>query len=125
MENEEMLRVVKVEPGKPATEAQLNNDFHSLQDAVSIGAPERGHIESLGLGDGTVILCNEEGKLIGLTPNRRFHGDILVGVFYIVGTQGDEFRSLTDEERDKYINLFKEPEEISIEEMMKTFFGLI
>ena len=81
---EKEITVVKVEPMKEAVIAYLKNDLDSLQKAVSIGAPDQGLIEFVWLEDNVSILCNEEGKLIGLDPNRRLGDDILCGVFYVV-----------------------------------------
>ena len=69
-------------------------------------------------GDGTLIVCNEEGKLDGLPGTRRIAGDVLVGIFFVVGDSGDgDYRSLTDEECDTYMDRFAEPEEISQDEI--------
>ena len=93
---EKEITTVKVEPMKEPVIACLKNDLDSLQKAVSIGAPEQGLIEFVWLEDNVSILCNEEGKLIGLEPNRRLGDDILCGVFYIVAENEDgELKSLT------------------------------
>ena len=67
----------------------------------------------------TCIICNEEGKLIGMEGNRRI-GDgssIIAGPFFICGTTEEDFRGLTDSEVDLYMDRFKEPEQISPEEV--------
>ena len=46
--------------------AGLPVDLDALQKAVSIGCDYRGLIEVVGLEDGVCIICNEEGKLLGL-----------------------------------------------------------
>ena len=79
---EKEITVVKVEPMKAPTIATLANDLDSLQKAVSIGADYQGLIELLYLEDNVSVLLNEEGKLIGLPPNRRLGNDILCGVFF-------------------------------------------
>lgn len=71
-----------VEPGKNPKVTTLQNDLDSLQTAVSIGADYQGLIEIVPLGNGDCILCNEEGKLIGLDGNRRVGRDIIVLVSY-------------------------------------------
>lgn len=60
------IRVLMVEPGKHPRVTVLKNDLDSLQKAVSIGADYQGLIEIISIGNGDCILCNEEGKLIGL-----------------------------------------------------------
>ena len=49
--------------------------------------------------------------------NRRIGNDVIAGPFFIVGEDGDEFRSLTDEEVKESLKRFAEPEEISQEEV--------
>lgn len=47
--------------------------------------------------------------------NRTIHdgNTILAGPFFICGLTEDDFRGLTDEEVTKYMEVFKEPEQIS------------
>lgn len=69
------ITVLMVELGKNPIMTTIKNDLNSLQKAVSIGAPDQGLIEIIGIDDNVCILCNEEGKIIGLEPNRRFYND--------------------------------------------------
>ena len=78
------IKVLMVAPGEHPREVVLKNDLDALQKAVSIGCDYQGLIEVVGLGDGVCIICNEEGKLLGLEGNRRLGGDIIAGVFYVV-----------------------------------------
>lgn len=61
-----------------------------------------------------VLICNEEGKLLGLPPNRDIGYDIVCGDFLIVGDNPElgEDRSLTEEQITKYSKMF---DELSIE----------
>lgn len=111
MNEENKLRVVMVEPGKPAYETKIDNTLEAEQKAVG------GYIEVVLLGDGKLLICNEEGKLSGMQGNRRIGKDIIAGPFFIVGEDGDEFRSLTDEEVKESLERFAEPEENSQEEV--------
>ena len=102
-----------VEPGKNPVVTTIKNDLDSLQNAVSIGADHQGLIEIIGIDDNVCILCNEEGKIIGLEPNRRFYNDILCGVFYVTGEDDDgNLTSLSPDMQDKYSKLFWKPENI-------------
>ena len=107
------ITVLMVEPGKNPVVTTIKNDLDSLQKAVSIGADYQGLIEIIGIDDNVCILCNEEGKIIGLEPNRRFYNDILCGVFYIT-SEDDEgsLTSLPSDMQDKYSKLFWDPENI-------------
>lgn len=105
------ITVLMVEPGKHPKVTTLKDDLDSLQKAVSIGADYQGLIEFISLGNGDCIMCNEEGKLIGLEGNRRLGNDILVGVFYIMSENEDgELVSLTERKIKHYSNIFWEPE---------------
>ena len=111
MSENNKLRVVMVEPGKPAYETEIDNTLEAEQKAVG------GDIEVVPLSDETLLICNEEGKLNGMQGNRRIGKDVIAGQFFIVGEDGDEFRSLTDEEVTESLKRFAEPEEISQEDV--------
>ena len=110
METKE-IKVLMVEPGKHPRVTTLKDDLDSLQKAVSIGADYQGLIEFVSLGNGDCIMCNEEGKLIGLEGNRRLGNDILVGVVYIMSeNEFGELVSLTERKIKHYTNVFWDPE---------------
>ena len=56
------------------------------------------------------IICNEEGKILGLPLNRDIGHDIIAGTFIIAGNDDStgEFISLTNEQKEKYKNIFNE-----------------
>ena len=120
---ETKIKALKIEPGLHPYVVELSTDLDSLQKAVSIGAPDQGLIEFVYLGDNVSILCNEEGKLIGLEPNRRLGNDILCGVFYVVAENEDgELMSLTPAQQEHYSQLFWDPDVIGNDEVSKTIF---
>lgn len=109
----EKLKVVMVEPHKAPYVTEIDDKLSSLQNAVG------GYIEVVGNGDGTLIICNEEGKLQGLEGNRRIHDgmSIVTGTFFVVGDDGENFRSLTESEVTRYMDRFADPEDISQDEV--------
>ena len=112
IENEDLMRVVYVEPNKTPRVMEMPHTLEAEQKAVG------GLIELVYNDDNTAIVCNDEGKLIGMEGNRRLgNGTIIAGPFFVVGLTEDDFRSLTDEEVVKYMNQFAEPEQISQEEV--------
>ena len=121
---EKKINVLMVEPSKAPYMVELNNDLNSLQKAVSIGADEQGLIELVHLEENVYILCNEEGKLIGLEPNRRLGNDILCGVFYVVADDEERnLASLTKEQQTHYAQMFQHPAvNISPDEIERTLF---
>lgn len=101
-ENE--LTVLKVEPGKAPEETTIPNTLAAMQQMVG------GYIEVVYLEDACLV-CNEEGKLIGLEGNRRVGNDIIAGTFFLVGDQGDgDFCSLPQEQLDRLTHQFAQPE---------------
>jgi hypothetical protein len=105
------IKVLMVAPGEHPRAVVLKNDLEALQKAVSIGCDYQGLIEVVGLEDGVCIICNEEGKLLGLEGNRRLCGDIIAGVFYVVGEDNrGNFVSLTETQIEQYTKRFWTPE---------------
>lgn len=104
----ETYRVVFVEPGKPAVEKEIGTKLEDLQAAVG------GLIECIySHNDGTIIVANDEAKLIGMEGNRRLgNGSIIAGPFFVIGDAGEEFRSLTDAEVSRYLQQYAEPLQI-------------
>lgn len=116
MENEmnlNKIRVLIVEPRKPPHVAEIESNLDVLQELVG------GNIQFVGLDMDTFIYCNEEGKLLGLQGNRRLdNGDIVVGTFIICREDGTGVEaSLTDEQIEKYMQRFKEPERYTPQEI--------
>lgn len=107
------LTVVMVEPHKTPYVTEIADELSALQRCVG------GYIEVVGNGDGTLIICNEEGKLIGLEGNRRIHDgmSVIAGTFFVVGADGENFRSLTESEVKRYMDRFKNPEDIDQDEV--------
>ena len=117
------ITVLKVEPNKNPIITTIRNDLDSLQKAVSIGADYQGLIEIFPIDDGVVILCNEEGKLIGLEGNRRIGSDIIAGVFYVVGEDGHgNLVSLPKDLLQAYQRRFWEPEHYTPGDVERSLF---
>lgn len=106
-------RVVYVEPGKPAVEKKIGTKLEDLQETVG------GLIECIyAHDDGTLIVCNDEAKLLGMEGNRRLDsGSIIAGPFFVIGEAGEDFRSLTDAEVSCYLQVYAEPQQISQREV--------
>ena len=120
---EKTITVLKVAPMKEPTTVTLKNDLDSLQKAVSEGCEHQGLIEIIPIAEGVAILCNEEGKLLGLQGNRRLGNDILVGTFYVVGEDEEgNLCSLTDKKMAFYHTMFLKPEVFSEGEIEASLF---
>lgn len=110
------LRALLVKENSLPEEIELSNNLSSLQEAVD-GLIEYYYIPDV---DDAVIICNEEGKINGMGPNREVGRDIIFGPFLIVGDDSEigENRSLTDEQISKYKEMFNEK---SIEKTCEKF----
>ncbi len=68
--------------------------------------------------DSIALICNEEGKNLGLTPNRALRDengkvyDIVCGTFFLCSAppDDDDFYSLSDEQIKYYTKLYRHPE---------------
>lgn len=109
--SDDLIRVLVVEPNRVPYESEIVNTLEGQQKAVE------GLIEYLYNDDDTIIVLNEEGKLNGMEGNRRIEGDVLAGPFFIAGDDGEKLCSLTDEQLEKYTDVFAEPEDISPDEI--------
>jgi hypothetical protein len=114
---EKTIRVLKVAPKELPVVVYLTNELSALQDAVE------GLIEIIEIDGKTCLLCNEEGKLNGMEPNRRFGSDVLCGTFYVTGQdKHGNLASLSQKNIQIYTALFGQIEEISREEAEQAMF---
>ena len=115
LQKETEITVLKVEPGKAPEEVTIPNTLEAMQEMVG------GFIEIVYLDD-VCLVCNEEGKLMGLEGNRRVGYDIIAGTFFLAGaTDYGEFCSLTQEQLNQFSYRFAQPETFRPEELEKAF----
>jgi hypothetical protein len=95
------IKVLKIDVGQPPVIKEIQNNLDGLQAEVG------GLIQVIGLEDDCLLVCNDEGKLNGMKPNRWFYDDIICGPFFICGDsmEGD-FISITSEQAEKYAKQF-------------------
>lgn len=100
------MKILIVEPNQYPYMAEIENNLSAMQGVVE------GLIECVAIEEGVDIVCNEEGKINGLPLNRSIENDIIAGTFFVVGyNDNGEHVSLTDEQFEKYSNMFHEPEQ--------------
>lgn len=111
VQQEEPITVLVVEPEKVPYVKEIDPGLKSLQSEVD------GWIEAVyPFEDPVAIICNEEGKMNGMPPNRALYDedgqvyDIVAGQFLVVGLTEDNFGSLTDEQIKKFSDRFHSPE---------------
>jgi hypothetical protein len=88
-EKEDTVRVIYFSLGKKPEVGNMENSVEGMRTAIG-----GGYVQVLKVGiENMVILCDEEGLMKQLHYNRGLRGDWL-----IVGTRGEEFVSLTDQQ---------------------------
>ena len=96
------IKVLVVKPFRIPTIEYVENSLSNFQHIVG------GLIEIVMLDNQVDLLCNEEGKLISLNPNRKIGEDIIAGTFILLSSNSDgEFISLNNEKLLEYYNRFE------------------
>ena len=108
---EKFQKIVLVEPNKTARIVEINLSLENMQKTVG------GLIQAVYPFENEVALvCNDEGKIMGLPLNRGLTDeksdiyDIVAGTFFICGLSEDNFTGLTDEQADLYLKKFLHPQ---------------
>ncbi len=102
------------QPKKKRPQVQeIGTDLKDMQEIVG------GYIQEYQpFDDAPAIICNEEGKMMGLTLNRAVYSaygklsDIVARTFFICNAtiSSDTFQSLSEEQLEKYEKMFYAPE---------------
>lgn len=101
------MKTIIVPPGERPRLEEIQSDLESLQKAVG------GIIQVLyPFEDAIGIICNEEGKMIGLPLNRALRDesgniyDVIAGTFLVAGLTEEDFGDLSSEQIEKYMKQF-------------------
>ena len=106
------MKILAIEPIKKPRVMEIENTLKSMQKIVG------GYIQVYDTfaDDNAVIVCNEEGKIYGLPPNRAIKDqkgniqDIIYGTFFICQTNiRGEFEELSEALIDVYTKKFTIP----------------
>ena len=107
---EERLQVLLVKPGEYPENIEIPDSLEAMQGLVG------GLIQMIRpFEDEVVLICNDEGKLMGLPPNRVLRHpetgeiyDVVVGTFFLCAAPADSenFESLTEEQIQRYTKYF-------------------
>lgn len=82
------MKVILKDPGFPPYLADIPNELKDLQEYVG------GYIEAHTLGRDLVVICNEDGRSIGMPPNCVICGVSFVGPVILCSVKGDEFTDI-------------------------------
>ena len=102
------MNIVLVMPGKQPEAIEIDGSLESMQQIVG------GLIQAIyPWADPVALVCNDEGKLLGLEPNRILMNeegevyDIICGTFFVCGIGREDFISLSPELMEKYRQVFE------------------
>ena len=100
------IEVLYIQPGRYPEVIKMENTLEELQSRVE------GSIEIVYPWEEAVcVVCDEEGKLKGSPLNRSLEDyDILAGSFLICGCRGADLCSLTEQQKERYEQMFVDPQ---------------
>lgn len=107
------MKVLIVEPRKYPRQAEIAPSLKAMQEIVG------GCIQATyPFSEEVALVCNDEGKLLGLPMNRALRGedgwpyDVICGTFFLCAAPGDsdDFAGLTQEQAERYEERFHTPE---------------
>ena len=104
------MKVLVVEPKKKPYPAEIDGSLEAMQAMVG------GYIQAVyPFEEYVALICNEEGKLMGLPFNRPLIDldtgiayDMIAGTFFLcaVPPESDHFESLSDEQIERYTRYY-------------------
>ena len=106
------MTVLIVEPGALPRRAEIGTSLRAMQAVVG------GPIQAVYPFDEPVaLICHEEGKLLGLEPNRPLTDsagrmyDLIAGTFFLCAAppDSDSFAGLSEEQLEHYREHFRNP----------------
>ena len=104
------MRILLVEPGRVPRPAEIGDSLEDMQTVVG------GHIQAVyPFEEPVALICNEEGKCLGLPLNRVLRldsgeiYDVIAGTFFLCAAppDSDRFASLTEEQITRYSECFR------------------
>ena len=107
------MKILLVEPGQAPRAAEITGNLEEMQalvgDLIQAVYP---------FDEPVALVCNDEGKLLGLPANRGLRDaqgrlyDIVCGTFFLCAAppDRDSFESLTEEQLEHYRHRFRRPE---------------
>lgn len=102
--------ILLVEPGKAPRRAEIDGSLQSMQELVG------GTIQAIyPFEEPVALICNDEGKMIGLPLNRCLRNengkiyDIIAGTFFLCNAPADSenFESLSERQVSYYMTQFR------------------
>ena len=107
------MKILLIEPGKQPVLKEIDGSLKSMQEVVG------GTIQALyPFEEPVALICNDEGKLLGLPLNRALRDetgqiyDIIAGTFFLCGApaDSDQLESVPESLVENYQKKFNVPE---------------
>ena len=106
------MKILLIAPGTKPRMVNIEHTLAAMQELVG------GTIQAIyPFADKVALVCNDEGKLLGLPLNRAIRDpatgqilDVIAGSFFICGLGKEDFASLTEEQVQCYTQMFRCPE---------------
>ena len=105
------IKVLLIKPLKPPEVVEIDDTLEAMQKAVG------GDIEAVyPFEEPVALVCNDEGKIMGLPLNRSLRDDggsiydIIAGDFFVCDASGSNFGSLSDKQIKEFGAKFRYPE---------------
>ena len=90
------MQVLMYKVGQPPEVIDVEYELHAMQELID------GNLEVIGLGEGFILVADEEGRLKNRPVNRviRLSGfnTTIQGDFFICKAEGEDFVGITDQE---------------------------
>lgn len=95
----EKVKVVQKKVNDVFRQVEIDNSLEAMQKLVG------GYIEVVYMFDNVFMVCNEEGKLIGLEPNLVLgNGDVVVGdIFFVEFDEEGEMKSFDNRRKQEVL----------------------
>lgn len=98
-----LIKVIILKPGRTPQITEIEDDLLTYQKIVD------GYIEAVHIGRELTALVNEDGRMLGMSPNFSIGYTTIVGPAIIVRDRGDvTYESLTDKQIDEALEIYEE-----------------
>ena len=98
-----LIKAVIIKPKHAPKITEIEDDLYTYQKIVD------GYVEAVRISKEITALVNEEGKLLGMSPNLSIGYTTIVGPAIFVRDRGDvTYESLTDKQIDEVLEIYKE-----------------
>lgn len=95
----EKVKVIQKKVNDVFRQVEIDNSLEAMQKLVG------GYIEVVHMFDNVCMVCNEEGKLMGLEPNLVLrNGDVVVGdIFFVEFDEEGEMKSFDNRRKQEVL----------------------